>query len=443
MIKPSLQLRAGQQLALTPQLRQALRLLQLSSLELQSEIHEALDRNVMLEPLEPGDQPDSGSGEAAELRWPESTRPEGETPGEPPERARSLWDRLRWQLELTRLSERDRAIGLAVIDSIDERGYLAADLAELAEAVDLEDVGEPEIEAIVHTIQQFEPAGVGARSLAECLRLQLAALDSHTVGRDTAQRLVDHHLDEIARTTAKRLADRLSVATGEIERALTLLSHLDPRPGYQADDREAEYIVPDLIARRGRSGWGVALNPRATPRLGINRQYEALLGARGHSPLRAQLREAKSMVRGLEMRNETLHRVGEAVIGRQAGFLEHGEEHLRPLMLKDIAHELGLHESTISRVTTRKYVLTPHGVYELKHFFSGSVDDSADRAATAIRAMLRRLVSAEDPRRPLSDDKLASLLSEQGVRVARRTVAKYREALAIPPSHERKHLHAR
>ncbi len=477
-MKPSLQLRLGQSLTLTPQLRQAIRLLQLSSIELEAEITQALESNPLLElpddrfesPAEveaaSADGPPSDvGGEAAEAAadvpeeasYETTLEQDWETPasaGSAPEHDREpvdadgedLIDHLLWQLNLTRLSERDRRIGVALIDAIDEDGYLREPVESIAAALrpDIEASVE-EIESMRHRLQHFDPLGVASRSLAECLGVQLAALSADTPGRALAQRVAASELESLARHGADALARQLGVAPEAMQEAVELLRSLDPKPGAQLASPSVEYVAPDAYAFRQGGRWDVRLASSSTPRLGINRHYESLIGSAGRadaSYLRGQLQEARWLIRSLETRADTLLKVARAIVRHQSAFLDMGPEAMRPLVLREIADDVGLHESTVSRVTTRKYLHTPRGTFEFKHFFSSSLAtvDGGAASSTAIQAMLKRLIDAENPRRPLSDAALAEALKGQGVTVARRTVAKYREAMNIPSSNERQRL---
>jgi RNA polymerase sigma-54 factor len=471
-VKPTLQLRLGQHLSLTPQLRQAIRLLQLSSVELEQEIQEALTSNPLL---------DDGDGEDAPAPAADTTHDgeDADKPGKDEEtaaevgidaedwygesafaaspglgtgdwerepvdhRGEGLHDHLLWQLHLSHLSERDRQIAVTLIDAIGEDGYLGAALDEIQTSLRPEiDADIDEIEAVLHCIQHFDPLGAGARNLAECLLVQLGGLAADTPVLDLARTLVRSHLDTLARGDRLALAKSLAVEENRLDEALGLIRSLDPRPGAQFSSGEVEYVVPDAYARRVHGVWQVSLNPAAQPRLGINRHYAGLIAGASREDagyLRGQLQEARWLIRSLEARNETLFKVASCIVERQQGFLEHGPEAMRPMILRDVAETIGMHESTVSRITTRKYLHTPRGTFEFKYFFSSSVStvDGGAASATAIQAMIRKLVQEEDSRKPLSDSAIASNLNQRGIAVARRTVAKYREAMSIPPSNER------
>ena len=437
-MKQTLEFRLGQQLAMTPRMRQAIRLLQLSTLELRGELGQLVESNYMLETDDASPRAEWG-GEVVRGR-------EARDTDSLPEPAESLRDRLYWQLNAARFTDEDHLIGTVIIDSIDESGYLEGSMDELLAA--LEHLGlcaEPEeVEAVLKRVQRFEPPGVAARSLSECLLRQLEETAADTPHRDLAMRVARHHLEALSRHDHAGLARRLETTRGEVEAAHALLRTLKPRPGAGYAGTPTEYVTPDLGVFRVAGAWRVELNADAVPRLRINPTYAELArrGGRGAETvsLRRHLTEARWLIRSLENRAETLLRVARAIVRRQEAFLEHGEEGMRPLVLRDIASELDLHESTVSRVTSRKYVQTPRGVLELKYFFSNRVANAegGGASATAIRARLRKIIEGEEPGRPWSDRRLASDLERAGFPVARRTVAKYRESMGIPPSNERR-----
>jgi RNA polymerase sigma-54 factor len=490
MLKASLQLRLGQQLTMTPQLQQAIRLLQLPSLELQAHIRELLETNVMLEadddeatsefealgsdpnerePArsdeaesgpggEPGDETRSASDEPTatveviEDSWTETTAAAGETPWNADdderqqefhhERGESLHEHLQWQLELARLEERERVIGRAIIDAINDDGYIADTFAAIAATLLPEiDADEAEIAAMLEVVQSFDPLGVAARNLSECLTLQLRALDPQTPGLAVAMVVAGKHLDLMAQRDMGLLRRELRVPEDEMLTALALVRGCHPRPGAQISSTAAEFVIPDVFVRRTPGGWSVEMNPSTLPKVRVNEGYASLLGrGGGHANMRAQLQEARWLLKSLEIRHETLLKVARSIVERQAAFLEQGEEHMRPMILRDIADAIGMHESTISRVTSGKYMHTPRGVFELRYFFSSQVEgaDGSGTSSTAIRAKIRKLIRDEGADAPLSDSRLAELLSREGIPVARRTVAKYREAMGIAPSNERR-----
>jgi RNA polymerase sigma-54 factor len=485
---------------MTPQLQQAIRLLQLSTLELQSEIQEALDSNPMLETADddgeaaekPDDTPidyaaaeealareavDSGDEpQAMDINANESipedlpvdslwedvfsagtgTAAGSSEEDDNPLEARStapetLASHLAWQLNLTPFSDVDRAIGMAILDAIDERGYLTASLDDILAAVtDAEHpdaVEADEVEAVLHRIQQFDPPGVAARDLRECLLIQLRQLPEDTPSLGDAKAIVASHLELLGSRDFSTLMRRLKLGETALKSAIALIQTLNPLPGGRISAAsETEYITPDVIVRRRQDRWTVELNPDTAPKLRVNAGYAALVrradSSADNAYLRNHLQEARWFIKSLQSRNETLLKVATCIVEHQRAFLEHGPEAMKPMVLRDIAEEVGMHESTISRVTTQKFMHTPRGIYELKYFFSSHVGTTGggEASSTAIRAMIRKLVGQEDPRKPLSDNRIADLLLEQGIEVARRTIAKYRESLNIPPSNERKRL---
>ena len=476
MMKPSLQLRIGQQLTMTPQLQQAIRLLQLPALELQAQIREALESNVMLEGEdEPdidaaeaqseaeGDPPDDPELDPAEPTveigedWPEPTVAVSEAPwsggdddrimGLADESGQTLIDHLLWQLELAHLDPVSVMIGRAIIDAINDDGYLSESLEQIAETLRPEvEAGPDELEAVLAVIQQFDPAGVAARSVAECLCLQLGQLDPDTPGLATARELAGCHLELVAAQQFAALKRQLHCSAEDLDVALALVRACHPRPGSAIQPSRTEYVVPDVFVRRSPTGWIVDLNPASLPRVRLNQSYAGLITrAPDHAVLRTQLQEARWLLRSLEIRNDTLLKVARSIVSRQSAFFEHGEEAMEPMVLKDVAEEVEMHESTISRVTTGKYMHTPRGVLEFRYFFSSHVsgDGGAEVSSTAIRAKIKKMIAAENPEEPLSDNRIAEVLSGEGVQVARRTVAKYREAMGIPSSSDRRRLPVR
>ncbi len=471
MLKSSLNLQLGQHLTMTPQLQQAIRLLQLSTIELQLEVQQALESNPMLELAEetPSDEPrdaDAGTESGSETSETESAGEDWEhdlyASSSGGQSARSddrdpfenqagseggLHEHLLWQLHLSPLNDQDRRIGATLIDSINADGYLETDLETLQEILGGEEaVGLDEIEAVLHWIQQCDPLGVGARDLRECLLIQLRALPEDTPQRGVALRVIDTGMQYLARHDFRTLQRELGVDESTLARAMELVRTLNPRPGSQISDQAPEYVTPDVYVRPDQSGWRVDLNPEIAPRIRINSLYAGMVrrvsDARDSAFMRNQLQEARWFLKSLHSRNETLLRVARAIVERQTGFLEEGDVAMQPLILRDIAEALGMHESTISRVTTQKYMHTPRGVFEFKYFFSSHVgtSDGGECSATAIRAMIRQLISEEPPNRPMSDSRLAQVLSDRGINVARRTVAKYREAMNLPPSSERRQI---
>jgi RNA polymerase sigma-54 factor len=438
-------LRLRQHLTLTPQVQQALRLLQMSAMEFAQEMDEALAANPFLE-----ENPDAPPREATSPAE-EVVVPQEAPAGAPPERERdedwggaqeahpSLQDHLREQLHLSRIGDRDRALAGMVIDSLDEDGYFKATFEELAALLPAEHAVLPEeFAAALKLVQSLDPAGVGARTLEECLCLQLHALPAETPGREVALALCSGHLQLLANREWARLQHALGCTERQLHTARTLIRTLDPRPGQRFGASEARYVIPDIIVRRGRERWTAIINPASLPRLRLNRSYADALGGRGangSSPsLTRHLQEARWLLRSIEQRFATIQRVADAIVGRQRGFFEYGEVAMKPLTLKLIAGELGLHESTVCRVTNGKYMATPRGLFEFKHFFSRrlATDNGGAASATAVRAVMKELIAAEDPRAPLSDAELARLLAQQGLRVARRTITKYRALMRMP-----------
>jgi RNA polymerase sigma-54 factor len=473
MMKASLQLRIGQQLTMTPQLQQAIRLLQLPTIELQAQVLQALESNVMLEadedfeatwsldamPGEAREEPGADRGEREDAEpvveigddWAEPNAAESETPwsgsggGElelPDESGRTLRDHLLWQLELAHLPPASLGVARAIVDAINDDGYLTESLEAIAESVR----GEAPADAaatsrVLEVVQQLDPAGVGARSVAECIELQLAQLDAGTPGLAAARTLAHRHLELMAGRELAALQREMHVSGEELDVALALVRSCQPRPGAAFQALRTEYVVPDVYARRTPQGWLVELNPAALPRIRLNEGYAGMITrAPDHAVLRTQLQEARWLVRSLEIRNETMLKVARTIVERQQAFLDSGEESMQPMILRDVAEAVEMHESTISRVTTGKYLHTPRGVFEFRFFFSSQVagDDGAGVSSTAIRAKIRKLIGQEAPGKPLSDQQLVEMLAAGGVQVARRTVAKYRESLGIAPSSARR-----
>ena len=476
MLKPSLQLKLGQQLTMTPQLQQAIRLLQLPALELQAHIRELLESNVMLEPVDEADgtgtfeaqaqdqeaapqpeeapeRPQESTVEVLDEGWGEQSVGAAETPwnsGDDDERqqefadasGQSLQEHLLWQLELAKLEARELAIARAIVDSISDDGYLTESLEEIAGTLRPEiECEAAEVEAVLAGVQALDPPGVGARSVGECIELQLRQLDPATPGFNTAIQIARHHLELVAEREHSLLRRELRATDEEIASALALVRSCHPRPGSTVSTGAAEYVVPDVFVRRTEHGWAVEINAATLPRVRLNNSYASLIGRNAsHASMRAQLQEARWLLKSLEIRHETLIKVARSIVERQTAFLEHGDEHMRPMILKDIAEAVAMHESTISRVTSGKYMHTPRGVFELRYFFSSQVEgaDGSGTSSTAIRAKIRKLVKEEDAENPLSDGRIAEMLSGEGIPVARRTVAKYREAMGIAPSNERR-----
>ncbi|MEK7990406.1 MAG: RNA polymerase factor sigma-54 [Thiotrichaceae bacterium] len=519
-MKQSLQLRLGQQITMTPQLQQAIRLLQLSTLELQLEIQQALESNIMLEVAEeeefelnsePKEQlngeeydasqeyedvpnmpevseqieaqtdiptelaVDSGwediyentysqqdissnnsSNNSSDINGKELALQQGSAP-------ETLQDYLIWQLDLTPFSDIDRVIALAIIDSINEDGYLRTStpnicvLQEICDSINQaieqeeqtyikEQIDLDEVKAVLHRVQYFDPVGIGARDLQECLLLQLKALSKDIPLREEALRVVGNHLDLLGTHDYNQLLRKTKLERTVLQQVIDLIQSLEPRPGRKIEAHRPNYVIPDVFVKKIKGEWIVDLNPDIAPKLRVNEQYAGLIvradKSEETSNLKNHLQEARWFIKSLRSRHDTLLKVARCIVQRQAGFLEYGEEAMRPLILHDIATELDMHESTISRVTTQKYIHTPRGIFELKYFFSShvSTESGGECSSTAIRALIKKLIAAENAAKPLSDNKIAKILSERGIKVARRTVAKYREAMVIPPSNERKRL---
>jgi len=487
-MKQVIQLRIGQHLTMTPQLQQAIRLLQLSTLELQSEVQEALESNPMLEQEEGNDfdtpesenaatdikvngveqdQPLTAAGNTdvmpdelpVDSNW-DDTFDTGATSYSASDTANqrdiletvtvssdSLRDHLHWQLGLTSFSEVDRRIANTIIDAIDDDGCLTVGIEEIHQSLDEhQEIELDEVEAVLHRIQQFDPVGVGARHLQESLTLQLDQFSPDTPWLGEARELVRDHMKLLASHDYNLLTRRMRLAKDDLQHAIHLIQSLNPRPGASFSNTEPEYIVPDIIVCKRNGKWHVELNNESIPRLRINSLYAGMVkrgsNTKDNNYLRDNLQEARWFLKSLQSRNDTLLKVGRSIVERQRGFFNYGEEAMKPMVLRSIADEIEMHESTISRVTTRKYMHTPRGIYELKYFFSShvSTDSGGECSATAIRAIIKKLVAAENPIKPLSDNKMAALLAGQGIKVARRTIAKYRESISILPSNERKRL---
>ncbi|MBD3609568.1 MAG: RNA polymerase factor sigma-54 [Gammaproteobacteria bacterium] len=491
-MKQSIQLRFGQHLTMTPQLQQAIKLLQLSSLELQNEIQDVLESNMMLEVNdEDNDGNPPAENDAATSNELNNTQddsselnvePVQETSNDIPEdlpvdsswddiydsptpvssmasaessdyeyqgsTEESLQDHLTWQLEMSHFSPRDRLTAMAIIDAIDEDGYISTSLDEIFQSLYAQDpeLEMDEVEATLRQIQNFDPLGVAARDLQESLLIQLRPLPETTHWLPEAKQLLQHYFELLAKRDFNQLSRKMKLSQDELTEVIQLIQSLNPRPGNQISTDNTEYVVPDAYVRKVHGQWRVELNPDTAPRLRVNPYYASLI-QRGNSSsdnvsLKNHLQEARWFLKSLQSRNETLLKVASSIVERQKEFFEHGQEAMKPLVLHDIAEAVDMHESTISRVTNKKYLHSPMGIFELKYFFSSHVSSTEgdDVSSTAIHALIKKLVANEDHRKPLSDNKIASLLAEQGIDVARRTIAKYREALNIPPSNQRKRL---
>lgn len=489
-MKPALQLKLSQHLALTPQLQQSIKLLQLSTVEMQQEIENYLLENPMLERDDDGasesfaaaqqfDAPRSDTVERADHdeREERDARDDREQaiPAAPSDVDDDRWssdagtftgagrdedddsdaqdihastpslrEHLNWQLGMTQLSGRDRSLVVFLIEALDEDGYLSTPLAELLETLPPEyEIELEELEIALRHIQSFDPTGIGARSPQECLALQLKSMPDCAENR-LALLIVEKHLELLAARDFAKIKRFTGCDDEALKAAHALIVTLDPRPGARFSQIEARYITPDVIVKKLKGKWTAYINPDAYPRLRINRLYAEVLAQqrRGNGKLSGQLQEARWLIKNVQQRFETIHRVTQAIVDRQRQFFEHGEVAMRPLVLREIADILGLHESTVSRVTSQKYMATPRGIFELKYFFGShvSTDSGGACSATAIRALIKQLIGAEDGKKPLSDSQLSEILGQQGIVVARRTVAKYRESLNIPPVNLRKTL---
>ncbi|VAX05493.1 RNA polymerase sigma-54 factor RpoN [hydrothermal vent metagenome] len=489
-MKQTLQLRLGQYLTMTPQLQQAIRLLQLSTLDLKQEIQDALDSNLMLEVEDEGaaQEPSStASSDIGQESQPSNNDPNNEQeinaeadsiPEDLPtdsawddvydslpppqsgtqresgdtdfllhrDNTQTLNDHLVWQMNLTIFSDTDLAIATAIIDAVDESGYLTGTLEDILACQGNEEIDLSEVEAVLHRIQSFDPPGVAARTPQECLLIQLRQLPDSTLLLEQAINLVENHFNLLARQDQNQIKQTMKLSDEEISQVNQLIRSLNPHPGSLIVESPIQYVIPDVFVFKKNGSWHIELNPDSTPRLRVNADYASMIKRADNSDdnvcLKTHLQEARWFIKSLLSRNDTLLRVATKIVEFQRPFFDYGEEAMKPLVLRDIAETLELHESTISRVTTQKYMHTPRGTLEFKYFFSSHVSTAGggECSATAIRALIKKLVAAEKPGKPLSDNKIASILSEQGIKVARRTVAKYRESMAIPPSNERKRL---
>ncbi|ENC3176254.1 RNA polymerase factor sigma-54 [Escherichia coli] len=476
-MKQGLQLRLSQQLAMTPQLQQAIRLLQLSTLELQQELQQALESNPLLEQIDTHEEIDTRETQDSETLDTADALEQKEMPEELPldaswdtiytagtpsgtsgdyiddelpvyqgETTQTLQDYLMWQVELTPFSDTDRAIATSIVDAVDDTGYLTVPLEDILESMGDEEIDIDEVEAVLKRIQRFDPVGVAAKDLRDCLLIQLSQFDKTTPWLEEARLIISDHLDLLANHDFRTLMRVTRLKEDVLKEAVNLIQSLDPRPGQSIQTGEPEYVIPDVLVRKHNGHWTVELNSDSIPRLQINQHYASMCNnARNDGDsqfIRSNLQDAKWLIKSLESRNDTLLRVSRCIVEQQQAFFEQGEEYMKPMVLANIAQAVEMHESTISRVTTQKYLHSPRGIFELKYFFSSHVntEGGGEASSTAIRALVKKLIAAENPAKPLSDSKLTSLLSEQGIMVARRTVAKYRESLSIPPSNQRKQL---
>lgn len=504
-MRPTLQLRIGQQLTMTPQLQQAIKLLQLSTLELQQEIQEVLESNPLLELDEKAQEDSSNEKNNLEEAFSTSTT---ETAAEKPasdgseeqqasideistteameksdipeelnidttweesysagvsntgavsspaddytyqgETTDSIQGHLLWQMELTPFTDTDKTIAIAIIEAVDDAGYLTVSPEEILDSVGTEDLELDEVEAVLKRINMFDPIGVAARSIPDCLLIQLNQFSPDTPYLKESKLIINEHIDLLGNRDYRQLMRKTKLKEDQLREVMRLIQSLNPRPGDAVIKGDDQYVIPDVSVEKKNGRWVVELNSDTAPKLSINQQYAAMSKTMKSSTndgqfIRANLQEAKWFIKSLDSRNDTLLKVSNCIVQRQQGFLEHGAEAMRPMVLNDIAEAVDMHESTISRVTTQKYMHTPRGIFELKYFFSShvSTENGGECSSTAIRSLIKKLILAETPAKPLSDSKMADLLAEQGIKVARRTIAKYRESLAIPPSNQRKSL---
>ncbi|ROS06114.1 RNA polymerase RpoN-/SigL-like sigma 54 subunit [Sinobacterium caligoides] len=503
-MKQSLQLKMGQQLTMTPQLQQAIRLLQLSTLDLQQEIQQALESNPMLEiseddnsqgglssennlealnssqegpcqsteehkktePTDPSadtshddidwSQPDTIPDLPVDTQWDDVYQNTGGSAGTATDdfdfdsrnsQSETLHDHLLWQLNLTPMSDTDRVIAMSVIDAVEPSGMLSLSAEEIHAGLDLASPVElDEVMAVLHRVQQFDPPGVASHDLKECLLIQLNQLPEDTPLLAETRKVITHYLPLLGNRDFAQLMRRAKIKEPQLKVVIALIQSLNPRPGDYINEEDTQYIVPDVFVRKTAEHWQVELNPDVSPNIRINGNYAALIKRADSSSdntfLKDNLQEARWLLKSLQSRNETLMKVASKIVELQQGFLDYGEEAMKPMVLLDIAEAVEMHESTISRVTTQKYMHTPRGIFELKYFFSShvSTESGGECSSTAIRAIIKKLINAENQRKPLSDNAITKLLAEQGIKVARRTIAKYRESMMIPPSNERKQL---
>jgi RNA polymerase sigma-54 factor len=424
---------------------------------LNAQIQDALEENIMLEMDDLPDVPRTSAESTVEIEtikaednwearstqriqdggWNGDGRPANDFADDSNKTLREL---LLWQIEMEHFTPREAIIGEALVDAINDDGYLTVEIDEINASID-DEVSAEEVLAALVKVQTLDPVGVGARNLSECIVLQLQQLDAATPGLQLAVQLASEHLDLIATRAHGELRRGLRTSEEDLHTALALVKGCNPKPGQAVSPVAAQYVIPDVFVRKIDKRWQVEISPTGVPRLSVNQTYAKLLrGSGDHPVLRSQLQEARWLIRSLEIRNETLLKVATCIVARQNEFLELGDEAMKPMVLKDVAEEIGMHESTISRVTTNKYMHTPRGVFEFKYFFSSHLSSAngEDQSSTSVRAKIRKLIGAENPAKPLSDSKLANLLAEEGIKVARRTVAKYRESMNIASSSERR-----
>ncbi len=503
-MRPTLQLHIGQQLTMTPQLQQAIKLLQLSTLELQQEIQEILESNPLLDvneeqtidsnshaednleqafsttltdiPKEVTDGTEDAAATIDEISTTEAME-NNDIPEElnidttwedsysagvsntgavispaedytyQGETTDSIQDHLLWQMQLTPFSDTDRAVAIAIIEAVDDAGYLTVSSEDILESVGIKDLELDEVEAVLKRINVFDPIGVAAPSISDCLLIQLNQFDSDTPFLKESKLIITQYIDLLGNRDYRQLMRKTRLKEDQLREVMRLIQSLNPRPGDTVIKSNDQYVIPDVTVEKKNGRWIVELNSNTAPKLSINQQYAAMIKTTKSSSgdgqfIRTNLQEAKWFIKSLESRNDTLLKVSNCIVQRQQGFLEHGAEAMRPMILNDIAEAVDMHESTISRVTTNKYMHTPRGIFELKYFFSShvSTENGGECSSTAIRSLIKKLILAEIPAKPLSDSKMATILTEQGINVARRTIAKYRESLSIPPSNQRKSL---
>lgn len=454
-MKPTLHINVSQQLILTPQLQQAIRLMQLSTLDLQQEIQHQLESNPMLDadpseaPAMPQEEMNQAMDEFSDFQWQHLYQARNEddfdyvnlyaTP-------LSLKDHLRWQLELVPITNIDKAIAEAIIDAIDDDGFLTASVKDIHDCLNSKNypLDLAEIEAVRHRIQHLDPIGCASINLSETLLLQLQQLPNDTVDLELAKKIVKENIDLLGKHLYNKLMSIYHINEKAIENVLHLIQHLNPKPGSVIYQSRLEHIAPDLAVKKEGNKWHVELNTNALPHLSINNYYASLIrqakNQRDGQFLKNNLQEARWFLKSIQNRQETLLKVARYIVDYQKEFLEYGEEAMKPLILHDVAHALNMHESTISRITTQKYIYTPRGLFELKYFFSSHIPTTigGECSSIAIKAVIKKLIAAENSAKPLSDSKITKLINEQGIKVARRTVAKYREELSIASSSERK-----
>lgn len=459
-MKPSLQLCIGQHLTLTPQLQQAIRILQLSTMDLQLEIQQAVESNPMLEATPTEEKVEATADknsfdEFPDVQWAQlygnltkyGNSDDFEMQLENRQvKTTNLQDHLRWQLDLTPMGDVDRVIAETIIDAIDDDGFLTQSISELHATLNSEayPLDIEEIEMVKHRLQHFDPVGCAANNLAETLIAQLHQIPIANKDIELTKRIISSDIELLGQHNYRQLIKNHKITEMDLTRVLQLIHGLNPKPGNIIQQSNTEFVIPDVYIKKIEGTWQVFLNQSTLPKLSINTQYAGLIQRADNSQdnqfLKNNLQEARWFLKSIQSRQETLLKVARAIVEYQIEFLEHGEEAMKPLILNDIAQSLELHESTISRVTTQKFIHTPRGLFELKYFFSSHVNtkNGGECSSTAIRAVIKKLIASENRNKPLSDSNIAKLIQEQGIRVARRTVAKYREAMSIAPSNERK-----